>query len=81
MYHHVRFTHLHPQGLLEKEKVHVDCEKGVQISNLLSKIATQWWPNIIINESRQTIHYAYPLFPGSYVLINYYVADLLWFNL
>ena len=41
MYHHVRFTHLHPQGLLEKEKVHVDCEKGVQINNLLSKIATQ----------------------------------------
>ena len=41
MYHHVRFTHLDPQGLLEKEKVPVDCEKGVQISNLLSKIATQ----------------------------------------
>ena len=29
------------QGLIQKEKVHIDCEKGAQISILASKILTQ----------------------------------------
>ena len=29
------------QGLLEKEKVNIDCEKGAQISTLANKNATQ----------------------------------------
>ena len=29
------------QGLLQKEKVHIDCENGTQINILASKIATQ----------------------------------------
>ena len=29
------------QGLIQKEKVHIDCEKGAQISILANKIATQ----------------------------------------
>ena len=35
------------QGLIQEEKVHIDCQKGPQISILANKIATQWWPNII----------------------------------
>ena len=29
--------------------------KGAQISILANKIAIQWWPKIIIEESKQTI--------------------------
>ena len=44
------------QGLIQKEKVHINCEKGAQISFLTNKIATQW-PNIIRKESKQTFIY------------------------
>ena len=47
------------QGLIQEEKVHIDCKKGAQISILANKMTTQWWPNIIIRESKQTIHYIY----------------------
>ena len=50
------------QGLKQKEKAHINCEKGAQISILANKIETRWWPNIIIKESKQTIHYIYFLF-------------------
>ena len=40
------------QGLIQKEKVRIDCKKDTQISILANKIATQWWPNIIIKESK-----------------------------
>ena len=30
-----------PQSLIQKEKVHIDCEKDAQISILANKIATQ----------------------------------------
>ena len=56
------------QGLIEKEKVHIDCEKGAQISILANKIATQWW-SIIIKESKQTIHYMCCSFSCYYVHI------------
>ena len=59
------------QGLIQKEKVHVDCDKGAQISILANKIATLWWPNIVNRESKQTTHYIYFLFS------HYYVADLI----
>ena len=29
------------QGLIQEEKVHIDCEKVTQISSLANKIATQ----------------------------------------
>ena len=29
------------QGLIQKEKVHIDCEKGAQINILANKIATK----------------------------------------
>ena len=29
------------QGLIQKDKVHIDCEKGAQISDLANKIATK----------------------------------------
>ena len=45
------------QGLIQKEKVHINCEKGAQISFLTNKIATQWWPNIIRKETKQTFIY------------------------
>ena len=31
------------QGLIKKDKVHIDCKKGAQVSNLANKIATQWF--------------------------------------
>ena len=40
------------QGLIQKEKVDVDCEKGAQISILANKIATKCWLNIAIKESK-----------------------------
>ena len=45
--------------LIQKEKVHIDYQKSAQISILTYKIATQWWPNINIKESKQAIHYIY----------------------
>ena len=30
------------QGLIQKKKVHIDCEKDAQISILANKIAKQW---------------------------------------
>ena len=50
------------QGLIQKEKVHIDCEKVAQISILANKIASQWWPNITIKVFKLTIYYIYFLF-------------------
>ena len=38
---------MHCQGLIQKEKVDIDCEKDAQTSILVTKIATQWWANVI----------------------------------
>ena len=57
------------QGLIQKEKAHINFEKGVLITILLNKIATQWWSNIIIKESEQTPHYIYFLFSRYYIHI------------
>ena len=64
------------QGLMQKDKVHIDCEKGAQISILASKIATQWWPSIIIEESKQTIQCIYFLFSRYYV----HIMLVIWFK-
>ena len=66
------------QGLLQKEKVHIDCEKRAQISILANKIATQWWPNINIKESKQTIRYIYFLFSRYYVHITLLIWSKNW---
>ena len=47
-------TIFNPNGLIRKEKVHIVCEEGAQISIFTNKIAIQWWPNIITKESKQT---------------------------
>ena len=39
------------QGLIQKQKVHTDCEKGVQSRTLANNIVIQWWPNINTKES------------------------------
>ena len=45
------------QGLIETEKVNIDCEKVPKLANILAnKIATQWWPNIIIIRSPNKLH-------------------------
>ena len=62
-------------GVNTEKKVHIDCKKGAQICILANKIATQWWPNIITKESKQTIHYIYFLFSCYYVHIMF--ADLI----
>ena len=45
------------QVLIQQEKVHIDCEKGAQISILANKTATHTRPNIIIKEFKQIIHF------------------------
>ena len=57
------------QRLIQKEKGHIICEKVIQINILANKIATKWWPNIIIKEAKQTMHYIYFLFSCYYVHI------------
>ena len=47
------------QGLMQKEKMRIDCEKGAQISILANKIATRWWPNFIIKEPKQISSLSY----------------------
>ena len=47
------------QGLIQKEKVHIDCEKVAQISILANKIASKWWPNITIKEFKLTITFIF----------------------
>ena len=62
--YNARYIH---RGLIQKEKVHINCQKGSQTSILVNKIATRQWRIIIIKESKQTIHYIYSLFPHYYV--------------
>ena len=57
------------QGLIQKEKVDIDWAKGAQIRMLANKIATQWCANIIIKESKKTVHYICFLFSHHYVHI------------
>ena len=61
------------QGLVQKEKLHIDCEKDAQISISANKIATQWWPNVTVKESNLTIHYIFIFL----LLCSHYVADLI----
>ena len=63
-----------PPGLIQKEKVHIICEKGAQSSILANKIVTQWWPNFIIKDSNQTIHWFFFIFS---LLCLHYIADLI----
>ena len=58
---------------MQKEKVHIDCEKGAQISILANKIATRWWPNFIIKEPKQTIHYICISFSRYHLISIYYL--------
>ena len=61
------------QVLIQKEKLHIDCKKSVQISILTNKIAIQRRPNVI-KESKQTLHYIYVFF---LLLCSHCVADLI----
>ena len=66
------------KGLIQKEKVCMDCEKGAQISILVNKTATQWWCNIIIKES--IFHFLVIMFTLFFIfllLCSHYVADLI----
>ena len=65
----LNFLDLSIQELTQREKVYIDWEKGTQISILANKITTQWWPNNIIKEPKQNIHYIYFLFSRYYVHI------------
>ena len=59
---------LNTQGLIQKKSAHRLWE-----SFLTNKIAKQWWPNIIIKESKQNLHF----FVIFFLLCSHYVADLL----
>ena len=60
------------QGLIRKEKVHIECEKGAQISILANKIGTMMNQ---YNEGVQTNYVLYLFFVFS-LLCPHYVADL-----
>ena len=53
------------QGLIQKERVHNNISAD--------QIATQWWPDIITEELKHTLH----LFFFSSVLCSQYVADFM----
>ena len=57
----ILWQHSMVQGLIQKDKLHIDHKEGAQISNLANKIETQWWSNIIIKESltNYTLHVSF----------------------
>ena len=61
------------QGFIQKERVHTDCEKDAQNNISADQIATQWWPDIITEELKHTLH----LFFFFSVLCSHYVADFM----
>ena len=52
-------SHCISQVLIQKDKVDVNSEKGVQISILPNKIATKWWLNIVMKESKLHITFIF----------------------
>ena len=50
------------QGLIQKDKVHIDCEKGDQIRSLFIKIETQCRASIIIKESLSKLYITFFFF-------------------
>ena len=44
------------QGLIQKEKVDIDGEKGAPISAVAKKVAPQGWSKITIMKYKQAIH-------------------------
>ena len=63
------------QGLIQKEKVDFDGEKGAQITILAKKIVTQGWSAIMIMKYKQAIHSV--CFFIFLLLCLYYVTDLI----
>ena len=57
------------QGLIQKEKVDIDGEKGAQISDVAKKIVTHGWSEIMIMKYKKAIHYICFLFSLHYVYI------------
>ena len=45
------------QGLIQKEKVDINCEKGAQIRVVAKNIVTQGWSNIMVMKHKEAIHY------------------------
>ena len=60
-------------GLIQKEKVDIDDEKGAQISIVAKHFVTQVWSEIMIMKYKQAIHYFRFLF--SYYV---YIMLLIW---
>ena len=62
------------QGLIQKEKVDINCEKGAQIRVVAKNIVTQGWSNIMVMKHKEAIHYI--CFSLSchyvYIMIQYY---------
>ena len=52
------FGTIYNQGLIQKKSKHRLWESA-QVSNLANKIATQWWPNIIIKDSKLSITFIF----------------------
>ena len=62
------------QGLIQKEKVGFDGEKGAQISILPKKIVTQGWSAIMIMKYKAIHSICFFIF---LLLCLYYVTDLI----
>ena len=61
------------QGLMQKEKVHIDCEKVAQINILSNKIVTMVFENYQGVQTNYTLHF-FSIFS---LLCSDYVADLI----
>ena len=60
-------------GLIQKEKVHIDCGEGAQISNLANKIAFNDDQILSLRSPNYTLHIFFILS----LLCSHYVADLI----
>ena len=72
-------------GLIQKEKVDIDDEKGAQISVVAKHFVTQVWSEMMIMKYKQAIHYFRFLFYHVYIMLliwsrnSKYVYSLLLF--
>ena len=57
------------QGLIQKEKVDINGEKGAPINDVAKKMVTQRWSKIMIMKYKKAIHYICFLFSLHYVYI------------
>ena len=69
------FMNLALKALIQKQKVDIDGENGVQISIAAKNIVTQGWSHIMVMDSKQAICYIHFSFFRYYVI--YYLIIII----